>query len=91
MMMMVCSIFFICFLVYSYLINSKYILNSLIMLEAIMLMTMIFLIFSLSSVQESKYFFLVLLTFAACEAAIGLSLLVTFMRLRGNNFVNSLS
>nr|YP_001648715.1 NADH dehydrogenase subunit 4L [Biomphalaria tenagophila]ABO14135.1 NADH dehydrogenase subunit 4L [Biomphalaria tenagophila] len=84
------SLTFVCFLVFSYLINKKYILSSLILLEGMMLMSMVFMIFSLMSIYESMYMFLMILTFAACEAAIGLSLLVSFLRLRGNHLLKSI-
>nr|AQU71815.1 NADH dehydrogenase subunit 4L [Planorbella duryi] len=82
---MTICILFVCFLLYTYMFNKYYILNALIILEAMMLITMIFVIFSLTT--ESKYMFLLILTFAACEASIGLSLLVSLIRFRGNNFL----
>nr|YP_009462879.1 NADH dehydrogenase subunit 4L [Biomphalaria straminea]AUW35077.1 NADH dehydrogenase subunit 4L [Biomphalaria straminea] len=84
------SLTFVCFLIFSYLFNKKYILSSLIILEAMMLMSMVFMIFSLNNLYESMYMFLMILTFAACEAALGLSLLVSFLRLRGNNLLKSI-
>nr|YP_009498361.1 NADH dehydrogenase subunit 4L [Biomphalaria sudanica]AWK49472.1 NADH dehydrogenase subunit 4L [Biomphalaria sudanica] len=84
------SLMFVVFLIISYLFNKKYILNSLIILEGMMLMSMVFMVFSLMSSYESMYMFLMVLTFAACEAAMGLSLLVSFLRLRGNNMLIAL-
>nr|QWE50977.1 NADH dehydrogenase subunit 4L [Planorbella pilsbryi] len=89
-MFLCCCIFFICFLLYSYIFNKMFILNALVVLESIMLISMIFMLFSLNMMLETKYMFLMVLTFAACEAAIGLSLLVSFIRLRGNNYMLSL-
>ena len=40
--------------------------------------------------QDSLFLFLVLLTFAACEAALGLSLLVRILRLRGNDLTKTI-
>nr|YP_009498374.1 NADH dehydrogenase subunit 4L [Biomphalaria choanomphala]AWK49485.1 NADH dehydrogenase subunit 4L [Biomphalaria choanomphala] len=84
------SLMFVVFLIFSYLFNKKYILSSLIILEGMMLMSMVFMVFSLMSSYESMYMFLMVLTFAACEAAMGLSLLVSFLRLRGNNMLIAL-
>nr|QLY89843.1 NADH dehydrogenase subunit 4L [Bathyomphalus contortus] len=91
MLLLITSVLIIFILVFTFVKNSKYILNSLIILEAIMLFSMVFMIVSLSWILESNYMFIMLMTFMACEAALGLSLLVTFVRLRGNNLINSLS
>nr|YP_010994947.1 NADH dehydrogenase subunit 4L [Polypylis sp. TS-2018]WOZ13955.1 NADH dehydrogenase subunit 4L [Polypylis sp. TS-2018] len=89
--MLYISMFMIILLGYSFLFNSKYILNSLIILEMIMLFSMVFMLFSFNLIMMSKYMFLVVMTFIACEAALGLSMLISFVRLRGNNMINSLS
>nr|YP_010273942.1 NADH dehydrogenase subunit 4L [Bulinus nasutus]QYJ56645.1 NADH dehydrogenase subunit 4L [Bulinus nasutus] len=75
----------------SFFFNDSYVLSSLIILEMIMLLSMVVMIFTMGIIMESKYLFLLILTFSACEASIGLSLLVSFMRLRGNNLMSSLS
>nr|WNR50737.1 NADH dehydrogenase subunit 4L [Phyllidiella sp. c LZ-2021] len=68
---------------------NSHILILLISLEALMLSLLAF-IFAFCLVYEVSYsMFLVLLTFAACEAALGLSLLVSILRLRGNDFSTS--
>nr|YP_010970187.1 NADH dehydrogenase subunit 4L [Phyllidiopsis xishaensis]WNR50776.1 NADH dehydrogenase subunit 4L [Phyllidiopsis xishaensis] len=68
---------------------NMHILILLISLEALMLSLLIFL-FSFCMIYKNSYsMFLVLLTFAACEAALGLSLLVSILRLRGNDLVTS--
>nr|AWK49498.1 NADH dehydrogenase subunit 4L [Biomphalaria glabrata] len=85
------SLLFVFFLVLCYLFNKKYILSSLIILEGMMLMSMVFMVFSLMSSYESMYMFMMVLTFAACEAAIGLSLLVSFLRLRGSHMLIALT
>nr|YP_007475219.1 NADH dehydrogenase subunit 4L [Placida sp. 1 NY-2013]AGC56259.1 NADH dehydrogenase subunit 4L [Placida sp. 1 NY-2013] len=64
-------------------------LNVLLSLEAIMLSLLVVLYtFNCFSGSPSQSF-LVLLTFAACEAALGLSLLVSMLRLWGNDYVDS--
>nr|YP_010388421.1 NADH dehydrogenase subunit 4L [Phyllidia elegans]UPP55823.1 NADH dehydrogenase subunit 4L [Phyllidia elegans] len=66
-----------------------HILILLISLEALMLSLLIFLFSFCLIYKNNCSMFLVLLTFAACEAALGLSLLVSILRLRGNDFVTS--
>nr|YP_010837458.1 NADH dehydrogenase subunit 4L [Doto coronata]WGC93423.1 NADH dehydrogenase subunit 4L [Doto coronata] len=66
-------------------------LSVLISLEALMLSLLLFLFSYLSVSGSVMHYFLVLLTFAACEAALGLSLLVSVLRLRGNDYVSSFS
>jgi len=68
-----------------------HILILLISLEALILRLLTF-IFSFSLIYRSGFhLFLILLTFAACEAALGLGLLVSVLRVRGNDYVNSIS
>nr|YP_009271539.1 NADH dehydrogenase subunit 4L [Hypselodoris festiva]ANX10019.1 NADH dehydrogenase subunit 4L [Hypselodoris festiva] len=70
---------------------NSHILALLISLEALMLSLLVFL-FSFSMLFGSSFhIFLILLTFAACEAALGLGLLVSLLRVRGNDYVMSLS
>lgn len=66
-------------------------LNLLIRLEAVMLCLLLF-SYSISVILGVRsHLFLILLTFAACEAALGLSLLIRILRLRGNDLVVALS
>nr|QNV11813.1 NADH dehydrogenase subunit 4L [Peregriana peregra] len=65
-------------------------LNLLIILEAMMLSLIMF-NFCLNLTFSSEFLMLILLTFAACEAALGLSILVSFLRVRGNNFLSSIT
>nr|YP_010983245.1 NADH dehydrogenase subunit 4L [Hypselodoris whitei]WOK01427.1 NADH dehydrogenase subunit 4L [Hypselodoris whitei] len=70
---------------------NMHILTLLISLEALMLSLLVFL-FSFSLLYGSSFhIFLILLTFAACEAALGLALLVSILRVRGNDYVMSLT
>lgn len=66
-------------------------LRVLIRLEGLILRLLVFIFGSLMYVGQGSHFFLILLTFAACEAALGLSLLVRILRLRGNDYINSFS
>nr|YP_004222539.1 NADH dehydrogenase subunit 4L [Micromelo undatus]ABK92257.1 NADH dehydrogenase subunit 4L [Micromelo undatus] len=75
----------------SFCVFQVHILSLLISLEAVMLSLLgILYSFCLLSFDASSAWIL-LLTFAACEAALGLSLLVSILRLRGNDFIQSFS
>nr|UBU97371.1 NADH dehydrogenase subunit 4L [Asteronotus hepaticus] len=63
----------------------------LISLEALMLSLLTFMFSFILMYSSSYHLFLVLLTFAACEASLGLALLVSILRLRSNDFVTSFS
>nr|QXX99479.1 NADH dehydrogenase subunit 4L [Laevapex fuscus] len=88
--MLYISFLFMVFFIYTYFLNKKYVLNLMIVLEGMMLMSIIFCFFSLMLMEE-KNFLMLFLTFAACEAAMGLSLLVSFMRWRSNSLMKSIS
>nr|NP_702979.1 NADH dehydrogenase subunit 4L [Tyrannodoris europaea]AAL91062.1 NADH dehydrogenase subunit 4L [Tyrannodoris europaea] len=66
-------------------------LSVLISLEGLMLSLLAFFYSSLSFTGIEMHYFLVLLTFAACEAALGLSLLVSVLRLRSNDYIPTFS
>nr|AJJ48393.1 NADH dehydrogenase subunit 4L [Radix sp. MOTU3] len=81
---------FVLFFCLTFFRNFYYILNLLIILEAMMLSLIMF-NFCLNLIYSSEFLMLILLTFAACEAALGLSILVSFLRVRGNNFLSSIT
>nr|YP_009350097.1 NADH dehydrogenase subunit 4L [Homoiodoris japonica]AKK32259.1 NADH dehydrogenase subunit 4L [Homoiodoris japonica] len=68
-----------------------HVLILLISLEALMLSLLTFMLGFSFSYSSGFHLFMILLTFAACEAAMGLSLLVSLLRLRGNDYVTSFS
>nr|YP_010429312.1 NADH dehydrogenase subunit 4L [Glossodoris acosti]USQ67491.1 NADH dehydrogenase subunit 4L [Glossodoris acosti] len=70
---------------------NMHILILLISLETLMLSLLMFLLSFCFLSGSSFHLFLILLTFAACEAALGLALLVSILRLRGNDYVMSFS
>nr|YP_010352817.1 NADH dehydrogenase subunit 4L [Dermatobranchus otome]UOD76585.1 NADH dehydrogenase subunit 4L [Dermatobranchus otome]UOD76598.1 NADH dehydrogenase subunit 4L [Dermatobranchus otome] len=67
------------------------ILGVLISLEALMLSLLTLLYGVLGILGVNMHYFLVLLTFAACEAALGLALLVSILRIRSNDYIASFS
>lgn len=85
------SFVFVLFFCLTFFRNFYYILNLLIILEAIILRLIIFNFCSRIIFFSSGFLILVLLTLAACEAALGLAILVNFLRLRRNNFLGNMS
>nr|YP_001994400.1 NADH dehydrogenase subunit 4L [Terebellides stroemii]ABW76480.1 NADH dehydrogenase subunit 4L [Terebellides stroemii] len=76
----------------SLLIQRKHLLMSLLSLEAMMLSMACFIMFSIgSTIQWNPFLFIVVLTFGACEASLGLSLLVIITRTSGSDMMKTLS
>nr|BBA10859.1 NADH dehydrogenase subunit 4L [Stereophaedusa tokunoshimaensis] len=73
-----------------FLFNTKtHFMRVILILEAIMLTALIISIFLLSMVQKEPYVFLLLLTFAVVEAALGLSLLLSYMKSTGSDVITN--
>lgn len=85
----VCGVFIMILLI-SFSINKKFVLNLLIILEGLILISIVFSLYFLGCI-ENKTILILILTFAACEAAIGLSILISFIRIRRNSYIKSLS
>nr|AZB51188.1 NADH dehydrogenase subunit 4L [Triatoma rubrofasciata] len=69
----------------------KHLLLTLLSLEFLILSLYFLFFYFLSLYDSSYYFILVFLTFAVCESAMGLSILVGMIRCHGNDNVSSLS
>jgi len=63
----------------------KHLLNTLLSLEYIMLRVFWIMVLVLSDTGNDIFFSLFFLTFAACEGALGLALLVSIVRTHGND------
>jgi len=63
----------------------KHLLNTLLRLEYIILRVFWLIVLTLSLIGQEIYFSLFFLTFAACEGALGLALLVSIVRRHGND------
>lgn len=63
----------------------KHLLNTLLSLEYIILNVFWLIVLTLSFVGQEIFFSLFFLTFAACEGALGLALLVSIVRTHGND------
>nr|YP_010980737.1 NADH dehydrogenase subunit 4L [Koreoleptoxis friniana]WOC29677.1 NADH dehydrogenase subunit 4L [Koreoleptoxis friniana]WOC88157.1 NADH dehydrogenase subunit 4L [Koreoleptoxis friniana] len=68
----------------------KHLLNVLLSLEALT-MSIFILLFSLFSTTISGEAALIFITLGVCEASLGLSVLVSMIRARGNDYVSSFS
>nr|YP_009469687.1 NADH dehydrogenase subunit 4L [Atergatis floridus]AVE15418.1 NADH dehydrogenase subunit 4L [Atergatis floridus] len=86
-----CSLFMVFCGLWSFVSYHKHLLNSLLSLEFMMLGVFWLLSIQMTSVGSEIYFSLFFLTLAACEGALGLSLLVYVVRSHGNDRFSSLS
>nr|YP_010952835.1 NADH dehydrogenase subunit 4L [Tetraloides nigrifrons]WMQ53255.1 NADH dehydrogenase subunit 4L [Tetraloides nigrifrons] len=87
----VSSLFMVLCGLWSFIKYHKHLLNSLLSLEFMMLGVFWLLSMQTSSVGNEIYFGLFFLTLAACEGALGLSLLIYVVRSHGNDLFMSLS
>nr|YP_009112553.1 NADH dehydrogenase subunit 4L [Nephrops norvegicus]CEK40203.1 NADH dehydrogenase subunit 4L [Nephrops norvegicus] len=71
--------------------NRKHLLSVLLSLEFIMLGIFWVMVICLAKVGIEAYFTLFFLTMAACEGALGLSLLISIVRTHGNDCFSSFS
>nr|YP_010610766.1 NADH dehydrogenase subunit 4L [Bolitaena pygmaea]WAP91586.1 NADH dehydrogenase subunit 4L [Bolitaena pygmaea] len=69
----------------------KHILNMLLGFEVLTLSVVFMFLFSWSIISFSMYLVVVMIVFSVCEATLGLALLVSFIRLHGNDYVSSLN
>nr|YP_010722328.1 NADH dehydrogenase subunit 4L [Enoplolambrus validus]WDV10170.1 NADH dehydrogenase subunit 4L [Enoplolambrus validus] len=76
---------------WSFIAYNKHLLNSLLSLEFMMLGVFWLLSMKVSGVGSEIYFSLFFLTLAACEGALGLSLLICVVRSHGNDRFASLN
>nr|UBD09524.1 NADH dehydrogenase subunit 4L [Leptodius exaratus] len=85
------SLFLVLCGLWSFISYHKHLLNSLLSLEFMMLGVFWLLSSQMTGVGSESYFSLFFLTLAACEGALGLSLLVNMVRSHGNDRFSSLS
>nr|YP_009184017.1 NADH dehydrogenase subunit 4L [Octopus bimaculatus]ALN96946.1 NADH dehydrogenase subunit 4L [Octopus bimaculatus] len=84
MYMYMCGLFVLMF-------QWKHILNILLGFEVLTLSVFSMFFFSVGMISLNFYLVVVMIVFGVCEATLGLSLLVSFIRLHGNDYVLSLS
>nr|BBA10607.1 NADH dehydrogenase subunit 4L [Atractophaedusa antibouddah] len=63
-------------------------LNCLLILESIMLFALTMILYLYFNAMTSGSMFLLILTLAVCEAALGLVLLVSYVKLSGNDYMS---
>nr|QUI76268.1 NADH dehydrogenase subunit 4L [Cloeon dipterum] len=68
---------------------SNHIISTLISLEFASLSLYLYLFMLLNNYGAEKYMALVYLTLAACEGALGLSILVSIIKIKGNDYIKS--
>nr|UYA97664.1 NADH dehydrogenase subunit 4L [Megacopta bituminata] len=81
---MFCGAFVFCF-------NYKHILLTLLSLEFMVLSVYMVLFYFLMLHGYEMYFTIIFLVFSVCEGALGLSILVNFVRTIGNDYLSSVS
>jgi len=70
-------------------LQHKHLLSTLLSLEAITLNLFILLLRASASFNYETHVCLILLTLGACEASLGLAILVSLIRTHGNDYVSS--
>ena len=75
----------------TFFINGKHLLSLLLTLESLIIRLFCLAVLTISSIGIEYYYSLVILTFAACEAAVGLSVLVNIISSHGSRYVNSIN
>lgn len=88
-LLLVCFVLVFGFL--SFCLNSKHLLCLLLSLEVIIIGLFCLVVFLLCFFDSELVYSLVVLTFAACEAAVGLSVLVNIIRSHGSSHIRSLN
>nr|YP_001718407.1 NADH dehydrogenase subunit 4L [Loxosomella aloxiata]BAG12592.1 NADH dehydrogenase subunit 4L [Loxosomella aloxiata] len=83
-----CFNFYNCF---NFFLNNKHLLSLLLSLEALMMSLFCLAVISMSPMNVGYYYSLIILTFAACEAAVGLSILVNMISSHGSSYVGSMN
>nr|YP_009483984.1 NADH dehydrogenase subunit 4L [Pomacea bridgesi]YP_009563674.1 NADH dehydrogenase subunit 4L [Pomacea diffusa]ART65947.1 NADH dehydrogenase subunit 4L [Pomacea bridgesi]QAX27153.1 NADH dehydrogenase subunit 4L [Pomacea diffusa] len=75
----------------SLMLQFKHLLNLLLSLEVIIMNIFIFIYSSSIMIGFSGFSALILITMSACEASLGLSILVSMVQSHGNDYVSSFS
>nr|AOY40260.1 NADH dehydrogenase subunit 4L [Bostrichoidea sp. KM-2015] len=74
---------------FSFCLSRKHLLSILLSLEFMMLGVFIMMVYYFSYFNYEFYFLMVFLTFAVCEGALGLAILVSMIRTHGNDYFSS--
>nr|BBA10622.1 NADH dehydrogenase subunit 4L [Megalophaedusa albela] len=68
--------------------SKNHYLSALILLESMVLTSLMLSIYVISNNVSNMWLFLLLLAFGVCEAGLGVSLLMTFVKITGSDFIN---
>jgi len=77
-------------LLYSFVNHSLHIISLLLILEALILILLVFIFYIVIEINNNPFMFISILTFGACEGALGLSVLVRLIRFNRNDYINSI-
>nr|WKU83995.1 NADH dehydrogenase subunit 4L [Matsumyia nigrofacies] len=75
--------------VFVFISNRKHLLSMLLSLEYIVLSLFYLLFIYLNMLNYENYFSMVFMTFSVCEGVLGLSILVSMIRMYGNDYFQS--
>nr|WNV61903.1 NADH dehydrogenase subunit 4L [Urodexia penicillum] len=75
--------------VFMFVSNRKYLLSMLLSLEYMILSLFLLLFMYLNMINYENFFSMMFLVFSVCEGALGLSILVSMIRIHGNNYFQS--
>nr|UEK75580.1 NADH dehydrogenase subunit 4L [Eupeodes latifasciatus]UXF58212.1 NADH dehydrogenase subunit 4L [Syrphus vitripennis] len=75
--------------VFIFISNRKHLLSMLLSLEYIVLSLFYLLFIYLNMLNYESYFSMVFMTFSVCEGVLGLSILVSMIRMYGNDYFQS--
>nr|BBA10733.1 NADH dehydrogenase subunit 4L [Reinia hungerfordiana hungerfordiana] len=69
----------------------KYFMSTLLVLESVMVASLLITLNMSLMLNSGLSVFLILLTFIVCEAAMGLTLLLTYIKVHGSDYINAFS
>nr|QWY23076.1 NADH dehydrogenase subunit 4L [Melanostoma scalare]UXF58160.1 NADH dehydrogenase subunit 4L [Melanostoma orientale] len=75
--------------IFIFISNRKHLLSMLLSLEYIVLSLFYLLFIYLNMLNYESYFSMIFMTFAVCEGVLGLSILVSMIRMYGNDYFQS--
>nr|AYQ18954.1 NADH dehydrogenase subunit 4L [Leiochrinini sp. 2 ACP-2013] len=87
--MMMWIIFMVLLGLLSFVLNRKHLLMVLLSLEFLVVIMFFFLFYYLSTYLLDTFFLIVFLVFSVCEGVLGLSILVSLVRMYGNDYFQS--
>nr|AEV56618.1 NADH dehydrogenase subunit 4L [Kokeshia sp. NKU02] len=82
---------FFCMGLITFCLSHKHLLLTLISLEYLVIILFLGMVSFLTLYYMESYILLLFLTFSVCEGVIGLSVLVSLIRLHGNDMISSIS